>query len=379
MGRRILSAVIIPLFSLTFILLGLLINLVQGILFIFTPKTLFRKLNYFLVYGIHGYLLSVGDWWSNSKVNIYCNKDLEDRIRSCEVREHALYLMNHHTELDWLYSWILGDRFGILGNCRAFAKSALRFVPIVGWSWAMSDMVFLSRGDWENDQKTMIQKLNDLAEFPSPVCLLLFPEGTRFTKEKHKASKEFAMKADLPCLQHHLTPRTKGFTFIMEHVDRDTFQALYDVTLVEAEESAPFNIASLMSGKSCVGNMLIRRIPLINIPKDKEESALWLHNFFKEKDDFKNNFITTGTFSKDCSVIQSPKRVTSLILLVVSNIFVLISVVYCMVTGGWILRAGVLALCGVAFLAIKTIGDSTRIEKSSKYGVNNNKESVKVD
>jgi len=373
MERSVISPVIIPLFSLTFILLGLLINLLQGILFIFIPKTLFRKLNYFLVYGIHGYLLSLGDWWSNSKVNIYCNKELEDRIRNCEVREHALFLMNHHTELDWLYSWILGDRFGILGNCRAFVKSALRFVPIVGWSWAMSDMVFLSRADWETDQKTMIQKLNNLADFPSPVCLLLFPEGTRFTKEKHSASKEFAVKAGLPSLQHHLTPRTKGFSFIMEHVDRHTFQALYDVTLVEAEESAPFNIASLMSGKSCVGNLFIRRIPLINIPKDKEESALWLHNFFKEKDDLKNSFLTTGSFSK------APRRVTSLVLLVVSNILVLSSLLYNLVAGGWMVRALVLLLCGVAFLAIKTIGDSTRIEKSSKYGVNNNKESVKID
>ena len=41
--------------------------------------------------------------------------------------------------------------------------------------------------------------------------LLLFCEGTRFTREKHARSVEFARKNGLPELKHHLLPRTKGF------------------------------------------------------------------------------------------------------------------------------------------------------------------------
>jgi lysophosphatidic acid acyltransferase/lysophosphatidylinositol acyltransferase len=41
--------------------------------------------------------------------------------------------------------------------------------------------------------------------------MLLFPEGTRFTEEKHEKSLEVARKKGLPLLQHHLLPRAKGF------------------------------------------------------------------------------------------------------------------------------------------------------------------------
>ena len=100
------SIIVFPFFCLTFLVLGFCINLLQAILFMITSKNLFRQLNYYLVYGIHGYLLSLGEWWANNQVNIYCSKDMQERIKKREVREHALFLMNHHTELDWLYSWV---------------------------------------------------------------------------------------------------------------------------------------------------------------------------------------------------------------------------------------------------------------------------------
>lgn len=46
--------------------------------------------------------------------------------------------------------------------------------------------------------------------------LTLFCEGTRFTPAKHKASIQFALKNGLKPLKHHLVPRTKGFTSIVE-------------------------------------------------------------------------------------------------------------------------------------------------------------------
>ena len=49
--------------------------------------------------------------------------------------------------------------------------------------------------------------------------LCLFAEGTRFTPEKHEVSKEFARSRGLPILKHHLVPRTKGFNFILKHMD----------------------------------------------------------------------------------------------------------------------------------------------------------------
>lgn len=60
--------------------------------------------------------------------------------------------------------------------------------------------------------------------------LLLFAEGTRFSDDKHKASLNFAKEKGLPLLQHHLTPRTKGFTASLPHL-RGRVPAIYNIQL----------------------------------------------------------------------------------------------------------------------------------------------------
>ncbi len=60
--------------------------------------------------------------------------------------------------------------------------------------------------------------------------LLFFPEGTRFTAEKHAASMEFASKSRLPHLKNLLIPRTKGFFAITQEL-KHNFDAVYSGTL----------------------------------------------------------------------------------------------------------------------------------------------------
>jgi hypothetical protein len=55
-------------------------------------------------------------------------------------------------------------------------------------------------------------------------------EGTRFTAEKHEASKTFAEEKGLPILKHHLTPRIKGFTTSLPYL-HGKFGGIYDVQL----------------------------------------------------------------------------------------------------------------------------------------------------
>ena len=66
---------------------------------------------------------------------------------------------------------------------RVYGKKILKYVPIVGWSWNMSDVVFLER-NWEKDKLNLSSKLNSLMDYPSPVWILLFPEGTRYTNKR---------------------------------------------------------------------------------------------------------------------------------------------------------------------------------------------------
>ncbi|CAF5169587.1 unnamed protein product, partial [Rotaria sp. Silwood1] len=41
-------------------------------------------------------------------------------------------------------------------------------------------------------------------------------EGTRFTERKRLESMKYAREKNLPELKHHILPRTRGFTMIMQ-------------------------------------------------------------------------------------------------------------------------------------------------------------------
>ena len=304
-------------------------------------------------------------------MKIHCDKELEEKIRRQNVDEHALILMNHHTELDWLYAWTMGDRMSVLGNCRAFAKDSLKYIPIVGWAWALSDMIFLKR-DWETDKLRMMDSINKLLDYPSPTWILLFPEGTRFNEQKHLESVKFAEKSGLPVLRHHLTPRTKGFSFIVKNVDRSKLKTIYDVTMCPERDGYPFNLNSILTGNPTICNIFIKRIPIENVSKDLDESAKWLQNHFKEKDDLKNKYLTTGQFKDDSVALSFPPNISTLMLLVLPNLLVLGLLVWLTATGGWLTRLCLTLLMGVAMLGVRVICNSARLSKSSHYGSRKN-------
>lgn len=356
----------------TFIVSGLLVNLVQFILYCLLSKVnrpLFRRLNYYFVYTIYAQLLFLIEWWAPAKLEIYCEPDVLERFAS----EHAVILMNHHYELDWLYGWMVGDRSGLLGNCRVYAKKMIKYIPIIGWSWNMSDVIFLER-NWEKDKLNLSTKLNSLLEFPTPVWILLFPEGTRFSVEKHEASKEFATSRGLPVLHHHLIPRTKGFSFTVSQLDTKRISKVYDVTIVAGgPNSAPPTLTSILCGKSTEASMYIREFQLKDIPRDEDGSSAWLMKLFQEKDTMKESFLKTGCFSELSGMpkyppITKPSRPWSLVISVVLNSCVLLPMLYILVTGGYIVRLVILLVLGLAWVAMHRLVNITKISKGSKYG-----------
>ena len=57
----------------TFLATGLVINMVQLVTFLVLfkiNKDLFRRLNYYLMYGLYGYLLCLTVWWSGSRIKM---------------------------------------------------------------------------------------------------------------------------------------------------------------------------------------------------------------------------------------------------------------------------------------------------------------------
>lgn len=112
--------------------------------------------------------------------------------------------------------------------------------------------------------------------------MLLFPEGTRFTPEKHQASLKFAREKGLPELKHHLTPRTKGFVASIAPM-QGKIHALYDVILdFKSEETKP-TITNLLNGKKVTGHFYVRRIPMDEVPKDEENASKFIQDMFVRK------------------------------------------------------------------------------------------------
>lgn len=83
-------------------------------------------------------------------------------------KEHTLLLMNHTYEIDWLVGWMFCEKSGVLGNCKAYAKKAIQYIPAVGWSWKFAEFIFLERS-YEKDKEIIDKQLNEVFDYPDPV------------------------------------------------------------------------------------------------------------------------------------------------------------------------------------------------------------------
>ena len=169
--------------------------------------------------------------------------------------------------------------------------------------------------------------LKEIQNYPDPVWVLLFPEGTRYTPEKYQAGKEFSESRNLPVLKHCLVPRSKGWSFTVANLESKSIPWVYDVTLF-CEADPPPTLTSVLLGKSAKAHMYIRKFKLEDIPKDEESSAAWLQRLFITKDDLLEKVKSTGSFDgvEGCPSyppVELPRRHFSLLVTLCVNMSVL--------------------------------------------------------
>lgn len=56
-------------------------------------------------------VLFLAEWWSGSEVRVYTSDESFQKWG----KEHALIIMNHTFEVDWLMGWMVSDASGTLG------------------------------------------------------------------------------------------------------------------------------------------------------------------------------------------------------------------------------------------------------------------------
>ncbi|XP_076372485.1 1-acyl-sn-glycerol-3-phosphate acyltransferase gamma-like isoform X2 [Tachypleus tridentatus] len=356
------------LICLCFVLSGVILNSIQLCVYCgIRPfsKHLYRRVNYYLIYSCWA-LVAITEWWSRSSCSIYfADEETEKRFST----EHAIVLMNHKYEVDWLMCWVATDKFGILGSAKSFAKRSLKKIPVIGWGWIFAEMVFLER-NWEKDSQSLGHKLDELVSYQDHVLLLVFAEGTRFTKDKYLASCEFAEKNNLPHLKYHLLPRTKGFVFTAQHL-KGKIPAIYNVQLEFPQNCSPPTVSSILKGKRINGDMYVERIQLDDVPTSSEEdSANWLYSLYQRKDELTDQYMKTGTFPG--RKIDPKPRITTLVnwvmwsVVVVSMLIYIIWKIYVSGNTSIVMIANTLIIfaCSVMYWMI----GQTKIKKSSSYG-----------
>ncbi|XP_033113260.1 1-acyl-sn-glycerol-3-phosphate acyltransferase gamma-like [Anneissia japonica] len=263
----------------TFIVSGIIINLLQACCLILWPisKSLYRRCVCFFAYQHWVQMVFFFDHWAKAEIIFYHEKNFIEMLST----EHALIVMNHRFDVDFLVTWSACEKFGILGSSKSFVKEELKYIPIVGWGFSLIEMVFLKR-NFLKDRKALVDGISILKDYPVKSWMLLFCEGTRFTREKQVKANEVAKEKGLKELKYHLLPRTKGFSVITQAM-KGVVPAMYDVTLCCKDEPT---FMQVVSAKKMKFHVLTRRIAADNIPTDTdEESAAFCHKLYQEKDD----------------------------------------------------------------------------------------------
>ncbi|KAF9609790.1 hypothetical protein IFM89_018587 [Coptis chinensis] len=207
--------------------------------------------------------------------------------------KRALLLVNHRTEVDWMYLWDLALRKGRLGYIKYILKSSLMKLPIFGWGFHILDFISVER-KWEVDESNMHKMLSTFTDPQDPLWLALFPEGTDFSEQKCLQSQKFATENGLPVLQNVLLPKTKGFFACLE-VLRDSLDAVYDVTIAYKHRCPTFT-DNLFGVDPSEVHIYVRCVTLNKIPTNEDEAATWLMEAFQLKDQLLSNFKINGYF-----------------------------------------------------------------------------------
>jgi len=335
---------------------------------------LYRKFTYYATYINWGLLAFVPEWYSGSTCTIYT----DDETWAKFGKEHAVLIFNHSCDVDWVFVLFMAEICRILGNSKAFVKSSLKWVPIVGWTAQFCESIYVER-NWDLDKINIEKQVKKLGSFSDPVWVTIFAEGTRFTPAKHAASVEFAKKSGRQPLQHLLLPRTRGFVLTAEQL-RGKFPAVYSCTMAFDTSNGIPSVKNMLFGRPAKCDVFVERIPLDDVPEDAEKAADWLHECFRQKDKLIDIYLKDGKFPDTWSSpyisgpIRShyrPRRLYLLLVTLVSSYFTLPLVargIYSLLTSGVYSITLVAIIVALVYFALQKMLELSTVSKGSSYG-----------
>lgn len=160
---------------------------------------------------------------------------------------------------------------------RFFLKQELIWIPLLGGAFWALDFPFMKRYSKSYLEKHPEKRGTDLETTRkacerfagSPISVLNFLEGTRFTRNKHRQSGA--------TYRHLLPPKSGGIAFVLEAMGRQ-FDSILDVTIYYPQKSIDF--WSLLSGRI---EEVVVRVERIKIPDELLGGSYLDDNAFREK------------------------------------------------------------------------------------------------
>lgn len=234
--------------------------------------------------------------WANISFKAYGDRIKPDKSYLCVV--------NHRSDLDWLLGLAYVARLGYPypGNAKSVVKASLAKVPIFGTLLRLAEFSFLTRS-WATDKDKFLKALASLrtySESGNPLWFVLYPEGTRFTKEKQAYSQAYAATKELRPTTHVLFPRYKAFTAIVSTL-RGQFDGVIDATFM-FEGEQPAIKGALAGTASTVVHVHTKSYPMEDLPEGEEQLEQWLLERWYEKDK------RIAAFNEDVSTLGDPNE-----------------------------------------------------------------------
>ena len=280
---RIRGSLSFLLYFLNTVLLTLPLILASLLKFILPVRSFIVLLDRFLI-SIATLWISINSWTTD----LFCRIDWDIRgLAQLKKKEWYLVLSNHQSWVDILVlQKILNRKIPML---KFFLKKELIWVPFLGLAWWALDFPFMKRYSKKFLAENPHLKGKDLESTRkacrkfkhTPVSIMNFVEGTRFTPEKKTAQGS--------AFANLLNPRAGGIAFVLGSMG-DYLHKIIDVTIIYPDRVPSFwefisgkarriivDFQVLDVGKSLKGDYF-------NDPQFKQEFCIWLNRIWEEKD-----------------------------------------------------------------------------------------------
>jgi hypothetical protein len=142
-----------------------------------------------------------------------------------------IMVCNHVSTFDFLIAMAYLKNFNI-GSYNFVLKNEITYFPGFGLIMYASPDIKLNRR-WEQDKLNLGKQIDKIkTNHSDKQVILIFPEGTRLTKEKLLEGHKFSELNNLPIFENLLVPKTKGLWTLISHLSQTKrLGKIWDLTL----------------------------------------------------------------------------------------------------------------------------------------------------